>query len=73
MTLFSHDSDSMPRIWTGDENVRAITKSARAAVRYGIQLCYLNLSYICNTFLTKFNHSAVHEVAICNGCNSFGR
>ncbi|XP_057459098.1 protein ROOT HAIR DEFECTIVE 3-like [Lotus japonicus] len=31
MTLFSHDSDSMPRIWTGDENVRAITKSARAA------------------------------------------
>ncbi|GMI76047.1 GOLGI MUTANT 8, ROOT HAIR DEFECTIVE 3 [Hibiscus trionum] len=26
-TLFSHDSDSMPRIWTGKEDIRAITKS----------------------------------------------
>jgi len=32
MTLFSHDSDSMPRIWTGKEDVRAITKSARSSV-----------------------------------------
>ncbi|TKY48258.1 ROOT HAIR DEFECTIVE 3-like 1 [Spatholobus suberectus] len=31
MTLFSHDSDSMPRIWTGKEDIRAITKSARSA------------------------------------------
>ncbi|KHN30045.1 Protein ROOT HAIR DEFECTIVE 3 like 1, partial [Glycine soja] len=31
MTLFSHDSDSMPRIWTGKEDVRAITKSARSS------------------------------------------
>ncbi|XP_044496575.1 protein ROOT HAIR DEFECTIVE 3-like isoform X2 [Mangifera indica] len=30
-TLFSHDSDSMPRIWTGKEDVRAITKTARSA------------------------------------------
>lgn len=30
--LFSYDSDSMPRIWTGKENIRAITKTARSAV-----------------------------------------
>ncbi|KAG0488450.1 hypothetical protein HPP92_007261 [Vanilla planifolia] len=29
--LFSHDSDSMPRMWTGKEDIRAITKSARLA------------------------------------------
>ncbi|XP_048432984.1 protein ROOT HAIR DEFECTIVE 3-like isoform X2 [Pyrus x bretschneideri] len=31
MTLFSHDSDSMPRVWTGKEDIRAITKTARSA------------------------------------------
>ncbi|XP_022844460.1 protein ROOT HAIR DEFECTIVE 3-like isoform X1 [Olea europaea var. sylvestris] len=30
-TIFSHDSDSMPRIWTGKEDIRAITKTARSA------------------------------------------
>ncbi|KAL4625706.1 protein ROOT HAIR DEFECTIVE 3-like [Castanea sativa] len=30
-TLFSHDSDSMPRVWTGKEDIRAITKIARSA------------------------------------------
>ncbi|XP_068652161.1 protein ROOT HAIR DEFECTIVE 3-like [Aristolochia californica] len=30
-TLFSRDSDSMPRIWTGKEDIRAITKTARSA------------------------------------------
>ncbi|KAL0397002.1 UNVERIFIED_CONTAM: protein ROOT HAIR defective [Sesamum calycinum] len=27
----SHDSDSMPRVWTGKEDIRAITKTARSA------------------------------------------
>ncbi|CAJ1955407.1 unnamed protein product [Sphenostylis stenocarpa] len=27
----SHDSDSMPRVWTGKEDIRAITKSSRSA------------------------------------------
>ncbi|KAG6395727.1 hypothetical protein SASPL_141851 [Salvia splendens] len=30
-TLFSHDSDSMPRVWSGKEDIRGITKTARAA------------------------------------------
>ncbi|XP_054784645.1 protein ROOT HAIR DEFECTIVE 3 homolog 1-like isoform X2 [Prosopis cineraria] len=30
-TLFSHDSDSMPRIWMGKEDIRGITKTARTA------------------------------------------
>ncbi|KAK8629193.1 hypothetical protein V6N13_078045 [Hibiscus sabdariffa] len=30
-TLFSHDSDSMPRVWTGKEDIRAITKTACSA------------------------------------------
>ncbi|CAM8920411.1 unnamed protein product [Rhodiola kirilowii] len=29
-TLFSRDSDSMPRVWTGKEDIRAITKTARS-------------------------------------------
>ncbi|XP_061372478.1 protein ROOT HAIR DEFECTIVE 3 homolog 1-like [Gastrolobium bilobum] len=29
--LFNHDSDSMPRVWTGKEDIRAITKTARSA------------------------------------------
>ncbi|GMI86020.1 RHD-like2 [Hibiscus trionum] len=30
-TLFSHDNDSMPRVWTGKEDIKTITKDARAA------------------------------------------
>ncbi|KAL6996332.1 Cell wall protein rhd3 [Sarracenia purpurea var. burkii] len=30
-TLFSQDSDSMPRVWTGKEDIRSITKMARSA------------------------------------------
>lgn len=29
--LFTHDSDSMPRVWTGKEDIRSITKTARSA------------------------------------------
>ncbi|BAT98399.1 protein ROOT HAIR DEFECTIVE 3 homolog 1-like isoform X1 [Vigna umbellata] len=29
--LFSHDADSMPRVWTGKEDIRSITKTARSA------------------------------------------
>lgn len=31
-TVFSSDKDSMPRVWTGKEDIRMITKDARAAV-----------------------------------------
>ncbi|XP_047332088.1 protein ROOT HAIR DEFECTIVE 3 homolog 1-like [Impatiens glandulifera] len=30
-TIFSSDSDSMPRVWTGKEDIKAITKRARTA------------------------------------------
>ncbi|XP_058073929.1 protein ROOT HAIR DEFECTIVE 3-like [Magnolia sinica] len=30
-TLFSRDDESMPRVWTGKEDIRAITKTARSA------------------------------------------
>lgn len=30
-TVFNHDNDSMPRVWTGKEDIRTITKDARAA------------------------------------------
>ncbi|GLU14081.1 hypothetical protein SLE2022_306720 [Rubroshorea leprosula] len=30
-TIFSHDNESMPRVWTGKEDIKAITKDARAA------------------------------------------
>ncbi|XP_051135155.1 protein ROOT HAIR DEFECTIVE 3 homolog 1-like isoform X2 [Andrographis paniculata] len=31
LTLFSQDKDSMPRLWTGNEDIRAITKTARSS------------------------------------------
>ncbi|KZV51416.1 hypothetical protein F511_20580 [Dorcoceras hygrometricum] len=31
LKLFSQDSDSMPRVWTGKEDIRAITKTARSS------------------------------------------
>ncbi|KAE8715070.1 Protein ROOT HAIR DEFECTIVE 3-like protein 2 [Hibiscus syriacus] len=30
-TVFSHDNDSMPRAWTGKEDIKTITKDARTA------------------------------------------
>nr|GFA38553.1 protein root hair defective 3-like [Tanacetum cinerariifolium] len=30
-SLFNHDSDSMPRVWTGKEDIRTITKTARSS------------------------------------------
>ncbi|XP_020100915.1 protein ROOT HAIR DEFECTIVE 3-like isoform X1 [Ananas comosus] len=30
-TVFNHDKDSIPRVWTGKEDIRAITKEARSA------------------------------------------
>uniref|UniRef100_A0A5B7BVP3 Putative Root hair defective 3 GTP-binding protein (RHD3) isoform 2 n=1 Tax=Davidia involucrata TaxID=16924 RepID=A0A5B7BVP3_DAVIN len=30
-TVFNHDNDSMPRVWTGKEDIRTITKDARSA------------------------------------------
>lgn len=35
-TLFSRDPDSMPRVWTGKEDIKAITKTARSAVLLNI-------------------------------------
>ncbi|CAA7057337.1 unnamed protein product [Microthlaspi erraticum] len=29
-TVFSHDKDSMPRVWTGKEDITAVTKDARS-------------------------------------------
>ncbi|XAR56145.1 hypothetical protein NMG60_11036501 [Bertholletia excelsa] len=30
-TIFNHDSDSMPRVWTGKEDIKTITNDARSA------------------------------------------
>ncbi|CAL2252658.1 unnamed protein product [Prunus armeniaca] len=30
-TVFNYDSDSMPRVWTGKDDIRSITKDARSA------------------------------------------
>nr|GEV70739.1 protein root hair defective 3-like [Tanacetum cinerariifolium] len=30
-SLFNHDNDSMPRVWSGKEDIRAITKTARSS------------------------------------------
>jgi len=40
--LFSHDADSMPRVWTGKEDIRSITKTARSSVRHDYEYYFLN-------------------------------
>ena len=30
--VFNHDNDSLPRVWTGKEDIKAITHEARSAV-----------------------------------------
>lgn len=34
VTVFNHDKDSLPRVWTGKEDIREITKEARSEVIY---------------------------------------
>ena len=43
--LFSHDSDSMPRVWTGKEDIRAITKTARSSVRHDYEY-YIVIEFV---------------------------
>lgn len=50
-TVFNHDEDSMPRVWTGKENVRIITKEARATVPQNFRLKLLDL---CTNINLKF-------------------
>ena len=45
MTLFSHDSDSMPRVWTGKEDIKAITLLARSSVLYFSESTFLYLLF----------------------------
>jgi hypothetical protein len=55
--LFSHDSDSMPRVWTGKEDIRAITKTARSAVCLIIVCCILSLYCISVNYLYELVQS----------------
>lgn len=59
--LFSHDSDSMPRIWTGKEDIRAITKTARSAVCNNLYFVTLNL--VLELYLDPINHAAFSFVS----------
>ena len=76
-TIFSHDSDSMPRVWTGKEDIRAITKAARSAVRSVslLTFCYISLEQslkhlvVASCFLFLVS---VLEVAFSNGCDQVG-
>ncbi|TQE03460.1 hypothetical protein C1H46_010940 [Malus baccata] len=42
-TVFNYDSDSMPRVWTGNEGIRSITKDARTV---SLKLLYVLISLI---------------------------
>lgn len=48
--LFSRDADSMPRVWTGKEDIKAITKTARSAVcQISVYICLKKFSTIFET------------------------
>ena len=80
--LFSHDSDSMPRVWTGNEDIRAITKTARSSVRHCLRLVFVSFFpiiitslYLCFLFLLYISficlYAVVPEDTICYGCFTF--
>jgi len=70
-TVFSHDKDSIPRVWTGKEDVRAIAKEARSAVQEPHTsnnrqlLCFLFVKCI-------YAHVAGSQTSVCNGGHSLG-
>ncbi|XP_057446279.1 protein ROOT HAIR DEFECTIVE 3 homolog 2-like isoform X2 [Lotus japonicus] len=44
-TIFNHDNDSLPRVWTGKEDIRAITKDARSvAINDGVVHYHIRLN-----------------------------
>ncbi|TQD78053.1 hypothetical protein C1H46_036405 [Malus baccata] len=43
--VFNYDSDSMPRVWTGNEDIRSITKDARTAVIIG-NFCGISEAFV---------------------------
>lgn len=60
----------MPRVWTGKEDIRKITKEARAAV-----CCYNILSACVFVFFKMIMWFILHagsEDFICNGCHTSG-
>uniref|UniRef100_A0A6N2MPL1 GB1/RHD3-type G domain-containing protein n=1 Tax=Salix viminalis TaxID=40686 RepID=A0A6N2MPL1_SALVM len=71
--LFSHDSDSMPRVWTGKEDIRAITKTARssslkllsvmAAIRMGDDVDNIETT-LSSSLMDMKNNAAVKDRSI---------
>ncbi|KAA3479113.1 protein ROOT HAIR DEFECTIVE 3-like protein 2-like [Gossypium australe] len=57
-TVFSHDNELMPRVWTGKEDIKTITKDARTA-------CVLQQSAKLLTIVLF----AVSEAVSCYGCH----
>lgn len=72
--VFNHDADSMPRVWTGKEDIKTITKEARSVVTCSK---FLDESFVLRTFCLKTIECvlfkiAVSEAFICYGCHSVG-
>lgn len=62
LTVFSHDNDSLPRVWTGNENIRTITKEARSAVIFNFLLC-IGLQYYMCCEMSYIQKLGLHEAS----------
>lgn len=74
-TVFNHDKDSMPRVWTGKEDIRAITKEAQREVifqSHATTKVYIDHPgcYILNRKIYSF---AVFAASVHYGCSTFRR
>lgn len=69
--MFSHDKDSIPRVWTGKEDVRAIAKEARSAVQE--PHIFNNRHLFCFLFVKCIYAYVVgSQTFVCNGGHSLG-
>ena len=71
--VFSHDKDSMPRTWTGKEDVRAIAKEARSAVQDS-RLSNMMTNNISLCFIVKcsYTYIAGSQTSVCISRHSLG-
>lgn len=59
-TLFSRDSDYMPRVWTGKEDIRAITKAARLSVSINcLNTQFISIIQYFNIMISKISTSSL--------------
>lgn len=70
--IFNHDNDSMPRVWTGKEDIKSITLEARSAV-IGKDISLWEIVVITSRWINRcFLLLAGTQCLVNDGCHTLG-